>query len=68
MHARRAQPNQHVAARNGPQPRQQLVALDSADTEPAEVIMPWRVHAWHLGRLSSHEGTAALLAAGGDRA
>jgi len=43
--------------------RQDVFALDTADHEAREIIMPRRVHAWHLGRLAAHQRAARLTAA-----
>ncbi len=67
MHARRGQPDQHVAG-DDIAARQDLAALDGADREAREIIVLGLVHAGHLGRLAADQRAAGLPATRGDAA
>ena len=61
MHARRRQPDQHVA-RDNVGAWQNLVALDGADAEAREIIVGIAVQARHFRRLAADQRAAALAA------
>ena len=65
MHARRRQPDQHVARRDVAA-RQDLAALHGADGKAGEIVVLAGIHARHLGRLAADQRAAGLPAALGD--
>ncbi len=65
MHARRWQPDQHVA-RADVAARQHLAALHRAHGKAGEIVVVARVHARHLGGLPADQRAAGLAAALGD--
>ena len=62
MDAGRRQADDHVAG-GDVGARQDLVALDGADGEAAEVVVAVPVHARHFGRLAADEGATRFAAA-----
>ena len=60
--ARRRQADQHVANCDVG-PRQDLIALDRADTKASQIVVPGLVHPRHLGGLATDQGAAGLAAA-----
>ena len=57
------EPDDRVARLYRRSTRQQLRALNDADSEAAEVEVAWSQQRWQLCRLAADQRTAALLAA-----
>jgi hypothetical protein len=67
MRAAGGEAQQRVAGLDGPAV-DDSVLLDHADAKPGEVVLAFRVHAWHFRGLPADQRAARLLAALGDAA
>ena len=55
--------DEHVTCCHVLHPRQHLGALNRADDKTRQIVMPWRIHAWHFSGLAANQGAARLFAA-----